>query len=189
MGIYKVNHMGMDKRRTGDEWIIIPLPSHISDSASSHIDTIIGVFWAVSQHEYAIQLYYSLEQHDWLARHGPTFQRVVYQDRVLVFFENLYLEYFVAWPEVVSGESMEEIESPDKEQWKIEIFTLFIMGLKQLWYHGEQCPCNWDKRTILVALDGLEDIVTKQFQMIRHVFGTPPSIILSYSPLEVNRGY
>ncbi|KAK0491684.1 hypothetical protein IW261DRAFT_1622299 [Armillaria novae-zelandiae] len=151
--------------------------------------TIIGIFLALSQHEYAIRLYYSLEQRNWLAGHGPAFERAVCQDRVLAFFDKLYLEYFRAWPEVVSGEFMEESESLDKEQRKIEIFTLVIMGLKQLWFHSQRGLYCWDNRTILATIDGLEDIVTKQFQKIWHVFGIPPLIMLSYSPLEVDRNY
>ncbi|SJL06440.1 uncharacterized protein ARMOST_09777 [Armillaria ostoyae] len=90
--------------------------------------SIIGVFSASSHHEYAIRLYYSEEQHLWLAECGPDFEQAVLTDAVLPFFEELYELYFAAWP---------EDQSADKEQQKIEIFSLYIMGLKQMWlYHG-----------------------------------------------------
>ncbi|KAK0435654.1 hypothetical protein EV421DRAFT_1740114 [Armillaria borealis] len=90
--------------------------------------SIIGVFSASSHHEYAIRLYYSKEQHLWLAECGPDFEQAVLTDVVLPFFEELYELYFAAWP---------EDQSADKEQRKIEIFSLYIMGLKQMWlYHG-----------------------------------------------------
>ncbi|SJL09553.1 uncharacterized protein ARMOST_12933 [Armillaria ostoyae] len=90
--------------------------------------SIIGVFSALLDHEYTIQLYYFEEQRLWLADCGPEFEQTILTDAVLPFFEELYEMYFAAWP---------EDQSAEKEQRRIEIFLLYIMGLRQMWlYHG-----------------------------------------------------
>ncbi|KAK0436075.1 uncharacterized protein EV420DRAFT_1487667 [Desarmillaria tabescens] len=130
--------------------------------------SIIGVFSASLNHEYAIRLYYSEEQRLWLAECGPAFEQAVLADTVLAFFEELYGLYFTAWP---------EDQSPDKEQRKIEIFSLYIMGLKQMWLYHRRSPRRWDYASVIETLDDLEDIVTREFQKVRHVFGHPRVIL------------
>ncbi|SJL17743.1 uncharacterized protein ARMOST_21304 [Armillaria ostoyae] len=133
--------------------------------------SIIGVFSASLDHEYAIRLYYSEEQRLWLADCGLEFEQAVLTDAVLPFFEELYEMYFAAWP---------EDQSAEKEQRRIEIFSLYIMGLRQMWlYHGRG-PRRWDRATILETLDDLEDIVTRKFQKICYVFGHPRVIVPYY---------
>ncbi|KAK0458059.1 uncharacterized protein EV420DRAFT_1480220 [Desarmillaria tabescens] len=163
--------------------------------------SIIGVFAASSEYEYAIRLYYSPEQRQWLAEFGLDFERAVYADTVLRFLDRLYEEYFFLWPEDVSGLFIGR--NPDKEQRKIvchpfyldsfakpnlqEIFTLFIMGLKQLWLYSHRGPHSWSRSAIINVLDDLENMVTREFQKIRHVFGHPHVIVPSYyTPIEVD---
>ncbi|KAK0436510.1 hypothetical protein EV421DRAFT_1907850 [Armillaria borealis] len=140
--------------------------------------SIIGVFAASSEYEYAIRLYYSLEQRLWLAEFGPAFERAIYADTVLRFLDRIYEEYFSLWPENVSG-GFTGGNDPDKEQRKIEIFMLFIMGLKQLWLYNHHGPHRWNCSAIIDVLDDLESMATREFQKIRHVFGHPCVIVPS----------
>ncbi len=64
-----------------------------------------------------------------------------------------------------------------------EIFTLYIMGLKQLWLYHQRAPYGWDYRKVIQQLDDLEDIITHEFRKISHVFGHPRVIVPSYSPI------
>ncbi len=139
-------------------------------------------------------MYYSLEQRLWLAEFGPAFERAVYADTVLRFLGGIYEEYFSLWPEDVSG-GFTGGNEPDKEQRKIvrhpfcfdsfaepnvqEIFTLFIMGLKQLWLYNHYGPHRWSRSAIIDVLDDLESMATREFQKIRHVFGHPRVIVPS----------
>ncbi|PBK98132.1 hypothetical protein ARMGADRAFT_568989 [Armillaria gallica] len=124
---------------------------------------IIGVFSASSKHEYAIRMYYSEEQRLWLAEYGPAFEQAVLGHIVLPFFEGLCQEFFCAWPKDESEMLMEEERIADEEQRKIEIFTLYIMGLKQLWLYHQRAPDGWDYRMVIQQLDNLEDIITHEF--------------------------
>ncbi|SJL00979.1 uncharacterized protein ARMOST_04293 [Armillaria ostoyae] len=124
---------------------------------------IIGVFLASSKHEYAIQMYYSEEQRLWLAEYGPAFEQAVLGHTVLPFYEGLCKEFFSAWPEDEAEMLMEEEQIADEEQRKIEIFMLYIMGLKQLWLYHQCALYGWDYRMVNQQLDDLEDIITREF--------------------------
>ncbi|SJL12497.1 uncharacterized protein ARMOST_15924 [Armillaria ostoyae] len=57
----------------------------------------------------------------------------------------------------------------DKEQRKIEIFTLYIMGLKNRWVNGPP-PENWTLSRVFAKLDELEDMITQRFKEVEHYF-------------------
>ncbi|SJL15791.1 uncharacterized protein ARMOST_19296 [Armillaria ostoyae] len=139
--------------------------------------TIIGVFTGPVKHDYAVRLWYSLEQRLWLAEFGPAFEEAVLEHRVLPFFEKLYDSWFSSWPEDEFAMYVDEECLADIEQRKIEIFTLYIMGLKHRWYFLKQAPDGLEDGKVLEILDNLEDIIRCEFRKICHVFGHPRVIV------------
>ncbi|KAK0457086.1 uncharacterized protein EV420DRAFT_1644240 [Desarmillaria tabescens] len=58
----------------------------------------------------------------------------------------------------------------DQEQRKIEIFTLYIMGLKNRWVENGPLPENWTLAGVFAKLDELEDMITQRFKEVKHYF-------------------
>ncbi|KAK0463309.1 hypothetical protein IW261DRAFT_1576028 [Armillaria novae-zelandiae] len=126
-------------------------------------EAIIGVLHIPRLYRYAIRLDYSAEQLLWLADRGPLFESVVLADCSVTFFQCLYLQWFNKW---------QPIDQVEREQRKIEIFTLFIMGLKYRWIDYGPKPPQWTTEQVFERLDRLEEIVTAEYGKISHVFRT-----------------
>ncbi|KAK0443018.1 uncharacterized protein EV420DRAFT_1726654 [Desarmillaria tabescens] len=124
-------------------------------------DLIIGVLPIPGLYHYAVRLDYSGEQLLWLADQGPLFESAVLADCTLTFFKCLYLLWFHKWPTV---------DEAEREQRKIEIFTLYIMGLKYRWIDHGLKPRQWTIEQVFEKLDRLEEIITAEYDKISHVF-------------------
>ncbi|KAK0478678.1 hypothetical protein EDD18DRAFT_1358090 [Armillaria luteobubalina] len=126
-------------------------------------ETIIGVLRIPRLYCYAIRLDYSAKQLLWLADQGPLFESFVLADCSLTFFQCLYSQWFNKW---------QPINKAEREQQKIEIFTLFIMGLKYRWIDHGPKPSQWTTEQVFERLDHLEEIVMAEYEKISHVFRT-----------------
>ncbi|SJL07094.1 uncharacterized protein ARMOST_10437 [Armillaria ostoyae] len=124
-------------------------------------DVIIGVLPIPGLYRYAIRLDYSSEQFSWLADRGPLFESAVLTNCTLTFFKCLYLLWFEKWP---------TFDEAEREQRKIEIFTLYIMGLKDRWIDHGPKPLQWTLVQVFKRLDWLEEIVTAEYDKISYVF-------------------
>ncbi|PBL04066.1 hypothetical protein ARMGADRAFT_1022571 [Armillaria gallica] len=134
---------------------------------------IIGVLHIPSIYEYAIRLDYSSDQRLWLTNRGPGFERAVRHNQVRHFFRRVWHDWFIEWLITASHTRMTAKEykhlRADEEHRKIEIFTLYIMGLKNRWVNGPP-PENWTLSRVFAKLDELEDMITQRFKEVEHYF-------------------
>ncbi|KAK0434725.1 hypothetical protein EV421DRAFT_1909199 [Armillaria borealis] len=141
---------------------------------------IIGVLPFPRLYEYAIRLDYSPEQRLWLADQTSRFEDAVLNNKVLLFFEQLWEEWFCQWPvhtNAVLTEREHQLQRADMEQRKIEIFTLYIMGLRNKWVDNVP-PQEWSLARVFAKLDELEEIITEHFFEVEHLFTSigPPEV-------------
>ncbi|KAK0477068.1 hypothetical protein IW261DRAFT_1421273 [Armillaria novae-zelandiae] len=115
--------------------------------------TLLGVLPVMGRHNYACQHNYTTEQHEWMSQQGILFERAVQDNHVLIFFTRLFEDWFDQWP-ITDDRSDTAVE-----QLKVEISTLYIMGLKNQWVVHGLCPERWTEEYVIDKLDYLEDIV------------------------------
>ncbi|KAK0437739.1 uncharacterized protein EV420DRAFT_1769871 [Desarmillaria tabescens] len=87
--------------------------------------------------------------------------------------KHIWHEWFIEWPiERGATQTAKEYKQmrADQEQRKIEIFTLYIMGLKNRWVENGPPPENWTLAGVFTKLDELEDMITRQFKEVEHYF-------------------
>ncbi|KAK0496157.1 hypothetical protein EDD18DRAFT_1169064 [Armillaria luteobubalina] len=133
---------------------------------------IIGVLRIPGLYRYAIRLHYTREQRLWLASQDLQFEGAVLDCRVNLFFEHLYEQWFCTWPpdDTVPTENDPDRKRADKEQQKIEIFTLYIMVLHHRWIELSSPPEGWMTRMVYAKLDELEDMITEKYMEVQHYF-------------------
>ncbi|KAK0436814.1 uncharacterized protein EV420DRAFT_1770241 [Desarmillaria tabescens] len=136
---------------------------------------IIGVLRIPGLYSYAIRLDYTQEQRLWLAGQGLQFEGAVLNHRVHLFFERLYEQWFCTWApdDTVHTENNPDRKRADKEQRKIEIFTLYIMCLHRRWIEVGLPPEGWTTGMVYAKLDELEDMITEKYMEVRHYFVPP----------------
>ncbi|KAK0462682.1 hypothetical protein IW261DRAFT_1576337 [Armillaria novae-zelandiae] len=134
---------------------------------------IIGVLRVPGLYSYAIRLDYTQEQRLWLARQDLQFEGAVLDRRVHLFFECLYKQWFCTWASddvTMHTESDPDHKRADREQRKIEIFTLYIMSLHHRWIELSSPPEGWMTCMVYAKLDELEDMITEKYMEVRHYF-------------------
>ncbi|KAK0482466.1 hypothetical protein IW261DRAFT_1418029 [Armillaria novae-zelandiae] len=118
--------------------------------------TLLGMLPVMGRHDYACQ-------HDYTAEQRILFERAVQDNHVLIFFVRLFEDWFDQWP-ITDDRSDAAVE-----QLKVEISTLYIMGLKNQWVvHGLR-PDGWTEEYVITKLDYLEDMVVILWEL-RRVF-------------------
>ncbi|PBK94131.1 hypothetical protein ARMGADRAFT_1079614 [Armillaria gallica] len=149
--------------------------SETSSHCSNCRDAIIRVLPIPGLYEYAIRLDYSPEQRLWLAKCGPKFERAVCRNRVIPFFRQVWRDWFIEWPGAIQStptQTEKEFKQmrADEEHRKIEIFTLYIMGLKNRWIENGPPPQNWTQVRVFAKLHELEEMIMWQFKLVEHYF-------------------
>ncbi|KAK0471629.1 hypothetical protein IW261DRAFT_1571919 [Armillaria novae-zelandiae] len=132
-------------------------------SPSTQYLTLLGVLPVMGRHDYACQHDYTAEQRKYMSQQGILFERAVQDNHVLIFFARLFEDWFDQWP-ITDDRSDAAVE-----QLKVEISTLYIMGLKNQWVvHGLR-PDGWTEEYVIDKLDYLEDMVVILWEL-RRVF-------------------
>ncbi|KAK0475524.1 hypothetical protein IW261DRAFT_1422346 [Armillaria novae-zelandiae] len=123
--------------------------------------TLLGVLPVMGRHDYACQHDYTAEQREWMSQQGILFERAVQDNHVLIFFARVFEDWFDQWP-ITDDRSDAAVE-----QLKVEILTLYIMGLKNQWVvHGLR-PDGWTEEYVIDKLDYLEDMVVILWELRR----------------------
>lgn len=99
--------------------------------------------------------------------------------RAGLFFEELYGQWFEKWPaENRAGEEQRKIVCffpcicicfANASEFQ-ELFTLCIMALKCKWVENGTLPQGWTQQMAFTKLDQLEEMITRQYETIAHVF-------------------
>ncbi|KAK0472042.1 hypothetical protein IW261DRAFT_1571287 [Armillaria novae-zelandiae] len=132
-------------------------------SPSTQYLTLLGVLPVMGRHDYACQHDYTAEQREYMSQQGILFERAVQDNHVLIFFARLFEDWFDQWP------ITDDRSDAAMEQLKVEISTLYIMGLKNQWVvHGLR-PDRWTEEYVIDKLDYLEDMVVILWEL-RRVF-------------------
>ncbi|KAK0227922.1 hypothetical protein IW262DRAFT_1455106 [Armillaria fumosa] len=132
-------------------------------SPSPQYLTLHGVLPMMGMHEYAVQHDYTAEQREWMAHQGPLFERAVQDNCVLIFLVRLFDDWFDQWP-ITDDRSDAAVV-----QLKVELSTLYIMGLKNQWVVHGMRPEGWTEELVITKLDYLEDMVVTLWEL-RRVF-------------------
>ncbi|KAK0217204.1 hypothetical protein IW262DRAFT_1299158 [Armillaria fumosa] len=132
-------------------------------SPSPQYLTLHGVLPMMGMHEYTVQHDYTAEQREWMAHQGPLFERAVQDNRVLIFLARLFDDWFDRWP-ITDDRSDAAVA-----QLKVELSTLYIMGLKNQWVVHGMRPEGWTEELVIAKLDYLEDMVVMLWEL-RRVF-------------------
>ncbi|KAK0478687.1 hypothetical protein EDD18DRAFT_1364522 [Armillaria luteobubalina] len=130
-------------------------------SPSPQYLTLLGVLPIMGMHEYAVQHDYTAEQREWMAHQGALFEGAVQDNRVLIFLARLFDDWFDRWP-VTDDRSDAAVA-----QLKVELSTLYIMGLKNQWLVHGMRPEGWSEELVLAKLDYLEDMVVTLWELQR----------------------
>ncbi|KAK0474821.1 hypothetical protein IW261DRAFT_1422670 [Armillaria novae-zelandiae] len=123
--------------------------------------TLLGVLPVMGRHDYACQHDYTAEQREYMSQQGILFERAVQDNHVLIFFTRLFEDWFDQWS-ITDDRSDAAVE-----QLKVEISTLYIMGLKNQWVVHGLHPDGWTEEYVIDKLDYLEDMVVILWELRR----------------------
>ncbi|KAK0437284.1 uncharacterized protein EV420DRAFT_1487185 [Desarmillaria tabescens] len=119
---------------------------------------LLDMLPVIGPYHYAVQYDYSPEQQVWLADQGPTFEKAIQSNRILLYLERVYSRWFNRWP--TESEAINPTRANlDKKQRKIELFSLYIMGLKHRWLDAGTPPDGWTNAMVYTKLEHLEDMI------------------------------
>ncbi|KAK0433924.1 uncharacterized protein EV420DRAFT_1654260 [Desarmillaria tabescens] len=135
---------------------------------NSPYEPLLDVLPVIGLYRYAVQYDYSPEQEVWLADQGPSFERAIQNNRVLLCLERIYSRWFDRWPSKSEGIDPTHINLNEKQR-KIEIFALYIMGLKHRWLDVGTPPDRWTNVMVYMKLDHLEEML-QEYWGIQRVF-------------------
>ncbi|KAK0492449.1 hypothetical protein EDD18DRAFT_1357703 [Armillaria luteobubalina] len=122
---------------------------------------LLSVLPIMGMHEYTVQHDYTAEQREWMAHQGALFEGAVQDNRVLIFLARLFDDWFDQWP------ITDDRSDAAMAQLKVELLTLYIMGLKNQWLVHGMHPEGWSEELVLAKLDYLEDMVVTLWELQR----------------------
>ncbi|KAK0421500.1 hypothetical protein EV421DRAFT_1985970 [Armillaria borealis] len=116
--------------------------------ANTPDEPLLGVLPVIGPYHYAVQYDYNEEQKLWLADGGPNFEKFVQSNRVLLYLERVYSRWFDRWGTDPAGSDPTR-NNLDEKQRKIELFSLYIMGLKHRWIDAGTPPSGWTNTKVV----------------------------------------